>query len=585
MYDATQVLETTPHLFNSLRVVAKDSNNTKVKSCMMANVVLGNLSADNLRAIAECLNPRDRLSFAKCSKRFLQDTWGSFALESLTNDFPFEQRMEFELQVDYVPKAPKVSDVPVISCENSQLRIVPERSQMQHCFVSVSSDGTLVAVLAYDNVIRILNPFSKLLKAELRVDNVCPVNIWDMRHGKHVPSMQSVTGNKSYEEDVGIDAEIGFCLSQDAKYLVLSGKTHLYVYSLAGASILLSKSLHVDTALKHLELDEGVGGSSALSPDNETVSWIVFAGRPASVYVTRWSLNSGQCLTYSEITVIQPSNKSALGWARVQFSPNGRFLIAVANNAKKAQRTIRVGEDSRLVKCSEYTFATYDVSESLSWVPKRVKHPEKKPFELEPIKRFNEWLDLSPDAYPIELASFILLLIDGVEIHDAPYPQGACGNKIAQYQEMRIPRLHFNSMHSCLSEATLKGFSFVPHARHKWFVTKQPMYSIHISSDNNHALMTVSPHGNKLFGLGRNVRTEERRRTMVRSSEDSTIDMLHQYSNAQKRVHAFHGMPWKACFAAASGFSASGKWLASVNLVDDKCIVCVRNITVREYFS
>jgi WD40 repeat protein len=552
---------------------------------MMENIALGNLSGDNLRAIAECLNPRDRLSLAKCSKRFLQDTWGSFALESLTNNFPFEQRMEFGLQVDYIPRTPSNSDVPVIDCDNSQLRIVPERSQMQHCFVSVSSDGTLVAVLAYDNVIRILNPFSKVLKAELRVDNVCPVSIWDLRHGKHVPFLHGLNGNKSYEEDVGIDAEIGFFLSQDAKYLVLSGKTHLYVYSLAGHNIHLSRSLQISTALKHLDQEEGVGGSSALSPDNETVSWIIFAGRPASIYVTRWSVKSEQFLTYSKITTIYPSNKSALGWARVQFSPNGRFIIAFANNAKKAQRTIRVGEHSQIVKCSEYTFAAYDISEPTGGVLKGTKQTKNNPIELEPIKRFNEWLDLSPDSYPVELTSFILLLVGGVEIHDVSYPQGDRGKRISQLQEMRIPRLHFNFLHSCLSEATLKGFSFVPHARHKWFVTKQPMYSIHIGLDKNRALMTVSPHGNKLFGLDRNIRTEERRRTMVRSNDDSAIDQSCQYGNSLKRVHAFHGMPWKACFAAASGFSASGKWLASVNLVDDRCIVCVRNITVREYFS
>jgi hypothetical protein len=560
----------------------------------MPAFTLNDLSGDNLRAIADDLKPRDRLSLATCSKRFLHEVWGDLAVETMTNKFPFEQRMEFDLQVDRIPNhAYPLTPTTVTSTNgpvdivrrDARFRIVPERSQVQHCFVSVSSDGHHVAVLAYDNVLRVLNPFSKSIIAELHLDGICGANMWDLSTGKHVSGLLGVGGTNSYEEDAGVDAEIGFSFSQDARNIVVSGKSGLHVFEIGTGTNQARVSINVRTALDHLTENNGIGGSSALSPDNRTAAWVIFAGRPASAYVTTWNVESGVCLTVSKVMTIRPANRSALGWCRVQFSPNGRFLLVIANNGRKAYRTLRVEDHLQTVKCSEYVFEAYDTSRLPLHLSNQPQGALTYTTGILPTRKFTEWLDLRPESYPEELAFFILALIDGLHTHDIPCRDVGADSKLSQEQEMRVPRVHFNSLHSCPSEATLKSFSFVPHARHKWFVTKQPMYSIHVSLSSARALMTVSPHGNKLFALSPQSTRDERRQTLVRSNDEAVTSEDEKSSRAPKRSHAFHGLPWKACFAAASGFSASGKWLASVNLVEDKCVVCVRNITVDEYFK
>jgi hypothetical protein len=536
----------------------------------MTKCALLNLNGDLLRLTAGWLNPRDRFSLALACKRLHDETWSTFAEEDLTSRFSFESRFEFDLDVQFQPVRYASSDAGAARKSKRRasrqpavegLRLIPERSQMQHCYLSVSSCGRQVAVLAYDNILRVVNPRAKRVLAAVDVGPVCGADVWDTRSGRRASREENQSATHSYEEENGVDVEVGFGFTQDSRQVFVSSRRTLVVYDVGAnvAELAPRHSLDVRGALNFIDQDDCVGGSCSISPDGSTAAWVVFADSPAVAYASIWDLESGVCTCVCELAKIHRRRWSALGWARVQFSPNGRYLISVANNAKKMVRTVRIDDSFHRVKLSEYAFAVFDLL------------PSSRRGELTPLRSHLAWLELSPDVYPKEIASFLSALVDGLALNE----QARHNRPLTCMQEMRLPSLHLNALHSCPSEATYKALSFGPQTRHPWFVTKQPMCSVHIGRHGDRAMISAVPHGNDIYRVVRGPDGETTRRRLL--TETSGL--------AARSKYAFKGMPWRAGFASSSAFSATGKWLAGATLVDDRCVVCVRNVTHDEYFG
>lgn len=545
------------------------------------------LGGDVLRNIAFWLRPRDRLNLALCCRRLFDETWGAFASEDLTNRFPFERRLEFDLDVEYNPETcvgsplgPAVDTSQEDSRSEDQIcdalknvRVVPERSRMQHCYVAVSSTGTTVAVLAYDNILRLVSSLSKRVLSSICVGPTCATDIWDKSRGKRVVNTALASDpTAGFEEERGVDVEIGFDFTDDGKFLILSNKHSLTVFSTADDELRVVRRLTVAEALRNCGQDHGVGGSSCISPDGSSAIWVVFANRPAVVWITFWDLATGECTKVSELATIQPRRWSALGWARVKFSPNGRYVVAIVNNAKKMSRWDPSSGSCSRIKLCEYVFAVYDWHDVDADRGSEAHGSSTEALRVMPFRRRSEWLDLSPASYPQNLACCTYDTVRDLDMgHEPSAPERST-------QHHRRPSLHFNFVHSCPSEATYKALYFGIQTRHPWFVTKQPMYSMHLSEQKDRMIVATSPHANDIFLFVRN--GEGQRPPLIPAP---TTPMLPDGAAANRRTHAFHSMPWRTGFATVCAFSANGKWLAGATLLEDQCIVCVRNLTVHEY--
>jgi hypothetical protein len=568
-------------------------------------VNLQSISCELLRLIARWLNPKDRLNFAICSQHTYRETWGNFAVEELSNRFPLEHRLEIRLNVtfnrkryrhqshaseDELPVVREIGQAEAAPVEKL-LRIVPERSRMQHCYVAVASDGTHVAVLAYDSYLRLISMRTKQLIATVDIGYICGVDVWDMTRGK--PSMQreTQTPTSTYEEENGIDVEVGFGFSQDNSLIFVSGRSSVQLYRVSqnvstsnrivdadmrgNRSLYQAHTFHLSDALQFIGVDTGVGGSCALSPDNKTVAWVVFSGSPAKAYVTVWDVATGLCMKAREMATVQPRRWSALGWARVAFWPNGRYLICIANSAKKATRVVRVGESFQHLKLSEFEFTAFDMG------AEGRNHEGGKTFE--PTLSRKAWLEISSDVFSKDMCSFLSALVDDIAEIKA---SRAASTRITMEQEMRLPGLLFNFMHSCPSEATYKDMFAQKPSRRPWFVTKQPMYSLRMSQCGARVLVATAPHANEIYTMVRNMEVDtdeqETRRRMVPLAHGGRLLHAQAPDGVTARGIAFRRMPWRAGFATASAFSTTGKWLASATLIDDRCVVCCRNLTLTE---
>lgn len=126
-----------------------------------------------------------------------------------------------------------------------------------------------------------------------------------------------------------------------------------------------------------------------------------------------------------------------------------------------------------------------------------------------------------------------------------------------------------NTLHTCPAEATYKALTFGENTRHPWYVAKQPVYSL-LFGRKARVLVAAGAHGNVVEALEKNNNGDEaifERKDMAGS----------------RRKYAFHGLPWRASFAAGCAFSPKGRWLVGVAINNDQCYVCVRNITDPEY--
>lgn len=575
------------------------------------------LANDVLRSIAHWLNPRDRLNFALCNKRIYNEVWGESVREDLTNRFPVEHRLEFDLNTTF--DAERCPRKPILShhqgdagaqVETGSLRIVPERSRSQHCHVSVSHDGRRILVLPYDNIMRLIDVCTKEVIAENIVDHVCAMELWDEARGKHVVTNEEACATSAYVEAHRIDAEIGFGFSSNSQQIFVSGKSLLKLYDIAPNTdaIIERCSFHVSAALDKMNEEMGIGGSCEMSPDGRRIAWVVFAGSPAQACVSVWDVNAGRCTATYRMAGIHAHGRSTLGWARVQYAPNGRYLIGIVNSAKRHAQVIHTTDGFQQRKTNEFVLVALDMT---SCATSRNTAQSSSVSEGTSSRMRRTWIDMSLENFGRDIVNAISALISGLPLYDRePTLQGLA--QVARKYPFKLPGLYLNSIHCCPSEATYKCMSLGTHSRHPWLVIKQPMYSIHIHASGTCGQLAASSHGNTVCGFARECRSIDTHGLSASSSRragnarlphalsDNAITVTEQNEarllllediwstscpGITKRRFAFYGTPWKAGYATATAFASTGKWLASVTLLDDKCIVCIRNITLQEYFG
>lgn len=541
--------------------------------------------------LAKWLSPKDRLNFALSSKRLFAQIWGNDAIEYLIATYPFERRFQFQLDI-MLPNSPRHNHVinsdqstNATSSPSDRLgrrelahayRIVPDRATQQHLNVAISFDGRLQAVLPYDNKLRLINIRTGQIIAIRDVSPMVEFDVWDITKGRR-EGRTHASGNL-YPNATGLDVEVTLEFSFDDSMILLSGRTRVIVYNIRSVGKAVQLQVHaqlrIDEALRqitgHVDYARGVGGAAAISPDGHTVAWVVFSGRPASVYVSFWDIQGERCQYVKEVTYIHPRRWSALGWARVTYAPNGRYCILAVNSAKKMMRMERVGNEFVRKKLCQYTFAVFDTMGDDIYTA---------------IRQRSEWLELSHDVYAAQFGSSIASILDGLQLHagtDHVYNHDGCD--LTRRQQLRLGSIAFNCVHSCPAEATYKALSFGQQTRHPWLVTKQPMFSLHLDMSGQRIHIAKSPHANSIDVLGR--------------KEGPSLDgvcglfepQAHE-ANSNKvncsniRRRAFKHIPWRASFATVTSFSSSGRWLAGASLLDgDKCCISVRNLTDGEYF-
>lgn len=523
------------------------------------------LSADLLRATAQWLSPRDRLNFALTSKRVFKDTWGNFAEEDLVSRYRFEIKLQFDLNVKFnssrftgegAEPFPVIRDTSAIKDQLS-LRMVPQRSRVQHCFTAVSSCGRLVAVLTYDNILRILRPRFKEVVATVDVGHVCGIDIWDEALGRRVPQEDVEMSAGGFEEINGVDVETGFGFTPDDKTVFISSKSFLRFFDLHEGSkthLIRRTCIAASDAKPFVGADACVGGSCAISPDGRTAAWILFAQSPAVAYVSTWDVASGVCKGVIRTARIHRRPFCGLGWARAEFSPNGRYVICIVNSSKKKVSTVRVEDSLQRLKLSEFVFAVYEILD---------RDDSEQSMTFRTVRKEKSWLDIRPEKYPMELALSLQNTLSGLKIGQNT------DSSVSKLQRLRLPRLRFNFLHSCPTEATYTAISC--DSRPRWLVSKQPICSLVTGTEAAEAVLSTSPYANTLQRMTR--------------SDSATSSGPRGNSFTIKNQLTFRGMPWRAGFASATALSLSGQWIAGVTLVENRAVVCLRNTTYLEQFG
>lgn len=554
------------------------------------------LTSDPLNAIAFWLPPRDRLNFALTCRAICSHVWGPTALIDLVERFPLERHVNFDLCVSFPP-----------STQGHKLRIVPRRASQQHVHVAVTSDGGLVAVLPYDNILRLINMAHRHIDAVVPIFPFVCYDLWDLTTGRG--EINATPAHSAYADEAGLDVEVAFEFSADNRILLISSARCVRLYRVTMhngcASLAQEREIDLDDALikilGRVDYCRAVGGSAALSPDGKSLTWIVFCGTPASVFVTIWDVNDGHCRAVREAAKVHPRRRSSLGWARVTYAPNGLYLLVVVNTAKMMVRLERVeGEFRRLTLCQFVTIvfeakggAALPASSSTGTAG--VRH-------LVAVRERCQWLELGPDAFGQKLASAVMATMEGLVLSDNS-PEGFCKGRssLSQRRQLIERGLALNGMHSCPGEATYKTLTFGNDAKHAWLITKQPMFSLHFGLSGERVHVTSSPHANVIQTLVWSERTDQAVCTRNASRElemaiaatgaeksESESHELRRRRRAgpQKRGEVFRGMAWRTGFATVTAFSASGKWIAGAALLEnDECSVYLRNMTLAEYFD
>lgn len=488
----------------------------------------------------------------------------------LTETHPVERRHQFALSVS------------LPSASSSTLRMVPRRSAQQHVHVAVSRSGTLVVVLPYDNKLRLLHMLHARVEDAIDLPLTCSFDTWDVKEGKRVPRPPG-DNPIPYADEAGLDVETTLQFAADDESIILAARTAVSLFNVdqEGARCRLSHERNFPLAaalsliLGTADMSRGIGGAATLSPDGRELAWVVFAGSPARVYLTLWDVNRGKVTGIAEVTTIFPRRWSALGWARVAYVPNSRYCIVVVNGAKKMLRTESVDGELYRTKLCRFVTAVFRTGGEGGAEKEVVR-------EMTPFRERCDWLELSPDAFAEGLCSAVVDSLEGLCLH------GVSGHVFGQ-EEVRLSKrrqlnevaLALNSMHSCPGEATYKALSFGRATRHPWFIIKQPMYSLLFDAEGNRAHVATSPHANAMHTL---VRSEAARRGFA--VERRREDAKRWRDGPGRRRHVFKGLPWRTSFATVTAFSATGKWLAGASLLDDdQCCVCLRNVTLAEYFG
>lgn len=461
--------------------------------------------------------------------------------------------------------------------------MVPRRSAQQHVHVAVSRTGVLVAVLPYDNKLRLLHMLHGRVEHALDIPLNTSFDKWDVKEGRRVPSDQG-DNPYPYSDEAGLDVESSLQFSTDDRSLVLASRSSVTLFDIENqddrfflrhdTEFPLATALSMILGSPDVDASQGVGGAASLSPNGKELAWVVFAGSPSRVYLTLWDVGKRRVKSVTEVTTIYPRRWSALGWARVAYAPNGRYCIVVVNCAKKILRVESIeGEICRTKVCRFVTavFATGHEKEGVDMVR-----------ELVPVRERCDWLELSPDTFAKGLCVAVVGSVEGLVLHDeSGHLFGQEAVLLSKRRQHNEQALVLNCVHSCPGEATYKALSFGRSTRHPWFVTKQPMYSLLFDMEGNRVQVATSPHSNAMQTIVRNEGDRkgfiiDKRREEGKRWKDGPV----------RRRQVFRNMPWRTSFATVTAFSATGKWVAGASLLDDdQCCVCLRNVTLAEYLG
>lgn len=633
-------------------------------------VTLLDLHPDALNHIAHYLPPPARLRFAQTCRRVHAAVWGRHAQDDLIRRYPIERRVFFSLDINlpsnlsssalqtssqtsvFDPIGNPLSTTPPTT--DSVLRTVPARSRQQHLNVAVHPNGTLVAVLPYDNVLRLVCPRAACVISETPLEDVFANDVWDVTHGLRRPSPRPDA--VMYADDAGLDIETCLEFSADGSILLVSCRHFVQLFQVqmsqpspsspTTASLKPVAMFPLKDAIDLIQSTQsrsddghplrGSGGAATLSADACNLAWVVFVGTPATVYVSRYSRDHADApwrsVPCEKVYQVWNRRWTALAWARPFFTPNSKLLSVVVNSAHKVTRVVNVDGEFRRSKLCRFEIGTFPVAGG-------------------PMSHRTHWIDLAPDVYPRAFARAVVDSLSGCVVHDVNIPfavvgdSGKRGNKqsesfldehnckramggkgikdgnryggVSCKAILRMPGLALNSVHSCPAEATYKALSFGK-ARHPWFVSKQPMFSFHFDPCGESIMLATSPHTNQVRmlsvqrknrrnetseteseanaignvpsiggGTGINGNVDDGNGNTVNVGNDSCeLDVVDECLIDGARAHVFRSMPWRTAFAAVTSFSTSGQWLAGAALLDnDRCCVCVRNVTLREYFG
>lgn len=525
----------------------------------MPALKLLDLTPDLLNDIAYHLPPRHRLNLACTNRHLFNTVWGRHAEAELVARFPLERRLIFPLTV-YLDSAHNATS------SITPLRTVPSRSRLQHVSVAINPTGTIVALLPYDNILRLICTRRSTI-FHRRPLPVFSNDVWDVARGVRRP--QARPSRVAYADDAGLDVEASLDFSADGRTLLASSRDALRLFQLEpntnGEHPTLKQTAEIalrDALIRIAPTATATGGAASLSKDGCSIAWTIFVHSPAVIHVAVWHAEAPhvgragwKCHGAFQAERIWSRRWSSLAWARPFFTPGGD-VVTVVNCAHKVTRVTRIEGEYVRSKLSRFVIVVYNEEENAV------------------VARRTEWLDVAPDVYPCEFANAVRRALAGRKVHA---DGGLFGEeRILEGREravLRRPGLYVNSVHSCPAEATYKALSFGK-ARHPWFVCKQPMFSFHFGPNGERVVVATSPHENGVHGLrGKwedghvgNVEEEEKR--------------------VGREVHSFRMMPWRTAFAMVTAFSTSGKWLVGAALLeDDRCCVCVRNMTEREYFG
>lgn len=452
--------------------------------------------------------------------------------------------------------------------------MVPRRSAQQHVHVAVSRTGLLVAVLPYDNKLRLLHMLHRRIEHQISVPLAASYDTWDVKEGRRAPRDNS-QNTYPYADEAGLDVESSLQFSPDDKFLLLATREAVMLFELmedAGRYKLRKRTeFCLGAALLDItgttSIEKGVGSTAALSPDRTKLAWIVFAGSPSRVFLTIWSVDDERVVYKTEVTKIYPRRWSALGWARVVFSPNGRYCIVVVNCAKKVLRVESVDGEICRTKLCRFVIAVFEMGRegAVSLISERC-----------------DWLEMSPEAFAEGLCAAVARSVGGLALHAINnHLFGDESVLLNRRRESHEAALLLNCVHSCPGEASYKALSFGQATRHPWFVTKQPMYSFLFGMSGRRVHVATSPHANAMQTI---VKIEKQRKEYV--IEKGKEEVRRWRDGRMKRRQVFRNMPWRTSFATVTAFSTTGKWVAGASLLDDdQCCVCVRNMTLAELFT
>lgn len=416
------------------------------------------------------------------------------------------------------------------------------------------------------------------LYSETQLPSFFAPDVWDAHTSRSRPVAASIRA--AYANEARLDVQVALEFTADASLLLASGPSFVRVLRVekGGRQVCQLVTLTIEEVATRLGGGDDigvVGGPACISPDGKSVAWVVYVDVPAVVYGTFWDVARGCCVAFCELGKIAAQRFSTLGWARMAYVPNGRYCVMIVNTARTMMQMER--EDNRFQRTTlcQFLFAVYDVSQGFG--------EGRQWGRLEAVKESFDWLKLEDQVYARQLAGCVAAIVDGLCLHDTKHVYNRDVVTMNERDQLNCLGFVVNCLHSSPTEATYKALTFGSEGKHAWFITKQPMYSMHFSMDASRILVAPSPHVNVL-------RTIVRREGEVGGEGWAFVEREEVQEkgrgDVERRKFAFEGMPSSMSYNTVTAFSSSGKWLLGASLLDDDtCYVSLRNLTIDEYFA